>query len=149
MAEKRRGGERGLWSLLCLMGTLIPPYPHDYVIIITFKGPTSKYHHYIRCWGFPGGSVVKNPPANARTLRGCGFNSWVKKLLWRRKWQPTPVFFPGKSHGQRGAWLATVEGVARSWTRLSEHAHRHYVLGLQYMNFGEENTDIQSVTVSL
>jgi hypothetical protein len=26
---------------------------------------------------------------------------WVEKILWRRKWQPTPVFFPGKSHGQR------------------------------------------------
>ena len=29
------------------------------------------------------------------------FNSWVRKIPWRRKWQPTPVFFPGKSHGQR------------------------------------------------
>ena len=30
-----------------------------------------------------------------------GFNPWVGKLSWRRKWQPTPVFLPGKSHGQR------------------------------------------------
>ena len=30
-----------------------------------------------------------------------GFNPWVRKVPWRRKWQPTPVFFPGKSHGQR------------------------------------------------
>ena len=29
------------------------------------------------------------------------FDPWVRKILWRRKWQPTPVFFPGKSHGQR------------------------------------------------
>ena len=27
--------------------------------------------------------------------------SWVRKILWRRKWQPTPVFLPGNSHGQR------------------------------------------------
>ena len=33
--------------------------------------------------------------------RRCGFNSWVVKIPWRRKWQPTPVFLPGKSHGQR------------------------------------------------
>ena len=26
---------------------------------------------------------------------------WVGKILWRKKWQPTPVFLPGKSHGQR------------------------------------------------
>ena len=31
----------------------------------------------------------------------CRFEPWVGKILWRRKWQPTPVFFPGKSHGQR------------------------------------------------
>ena len=31
----------------------------------------------------------------------CGFDPWVRKVPWRRKWQPTPVFLPGKSHGQR------------------------------------------------
>ena len=29
------------------------------------------------------------------------FNPWVGKMPWSRKWQPTPVFLPGKSHGQR------------------------------------------------
>ena len=29
------------------------------------------------------------------------FDLWVGKTPWRRKWQPTPVFLPGKSHGQR------------------------------------------------
>ena len=29
------------------------------------------------------------------------FNPWIRKIFWRRKWQPTPVFLPGKSHGQR------------------------------------------------
>ena len=30
-----------------------------------------------------------------------GFDPWVGKIPWSRKWQPTPVFFPGESHGQR------------------------------------------------
>ena len=30
-----------------------------------------------------------------------GFNPWVGKIPWRREWQPTPVFFPGESQGQR------------------------------------------------
>ena len=30
-----------------------------------------------------------------------GFDPWIRKMPWRRKWQPTPVFLPGKSHGQR------------------------------------------------
>ena len=29
------------------------------------------------------------------------FDPWVSKIPWRRKWQPTPVFLPGESHGQR------------------------------------------------
>ena len=33
--------------------------------------------------------------------RRCEFNPWVRKSPWRRSWQPTPVFLPGKSHGQR------------------------------------------------
>ena len=48
--------------------------------------------------GFPGGSMVKNLPANAREtgqIPGWG------KIPWRRKWLPTPGFLPGKSHGQR------------------------------------------------
>ena len=30
-----------------------------------------------------------------------GFDPWVRKVLWRRKWQPTLIFLPGESHGQR------------------------------------------------
>ena len=40
------------------------------------------------------GSVVKK-------LWRCGFNPWAGKIPWRRKWQPTPVFLPGKYHGHR------------------------------------------------
>ena len=44
---------------------------------------------------------VKNPPANAGDKRDGGFDPWVRKIPWRRKWQPTPVFLPEESHGQR------------------------------------------------
>ena len=44
--------------------------------------------------------VVKNLPANAGDT-GHRFDSWVGKIPQRRKWQPTPVFLLGKSHGQR------------------------------------------------
>ena len=82
---------------------------------------------------FPGGSVVKNPPSNAGDdglIRGLsrwlsakesacqvgdpGSKPWVGKIPWRRKRQPTPVFLPGKSHGQRslasyGPWDCRVK----------------------------------------
>ena len=41
--------------------------------------------------------MVKNLPAMWET----GFDPWVGKIPWRRKWQPTPVLLPGESHGQR------------------------------------------------
>ena len=46
--------------------------------------------------------MVKNPLASAgdRPKRS-GFNSSVRKIPWRRAWQPTPVFLPGESHGER------------------------------------------------
>ena len=47
--------------------------------------------------------AVKNPPANAGDIRdggGVGVDPWVGKILWRRKWQTSLVFLPGRSHGQ-------------------------------------------------
>ena len=44
--------------------------------------------------------VVKNPSAKAGDMR-LGFNPWVRKIPWRRRWQPSPVFLPRESHGQR------------------------------------------------
>ena len=44
--------------------------------------------------------VVKNLPANAGDMRHV-FSPWIRKILWRRAWQPTPVFVPGECHGQR------------------------------------------------
>ena len=38
---------------------------------------------------------------SACQCRRCRFNHWVRKIPWRRKWQPKPVFLPGKFHGQR------------------------------------------------
>ena len=42
-----------------------------------------------------------------------GFNPWVGFFPWRRKWQPTPVFLPGESHGQRSL-AGTVHGMAKA-----------------------------------
>ena len=51
--------------------------------------------------GFPGGSVVKNSPANAGDT---GSIPGLGKSPGEGAWQPTPVFFPGKSNGQRSPW---------------------------------------------
>ena len=51
--------------------------------------------------GFPGGTSGKEPACQRRRRKGRGFDPWVGKIPWRRKWQLTPVFLPGESHGQR------------------------------------------------
>ena len=45
--------------------------------------------------------MVKNPPANAGRHKRHRFHPWVGNIPCRKAWQPTPVFLPAKSHGQR------------------------------------------------
>ena len=49
--------------------------------------------------GFPGGSAGKESTCQNKRCKRCEFDPWVGKIPWRRKWQPTLVFFPGKFHG--------------------------------------------------
>ena len=49
---------------------------------------------------FPGDSC-KESVCHYRKPRSCRFDCWVQKIPWRRKWQPNPVFLPGKPHRQR------------------------------------------------
>ena len=67
---------------------------------------------------------VKNPPANAGDTGDNGFDPWVRKMPWRRKWQPTPVFLPGRSHGQRSLAGSSPWG-CKNGTRLNGKARTH------------------------
>ena len=77
---------------------------------------------------FPSGSPedfltspeVKNSPAMQKTQE-TRVQSWVGKIPWRRKWQPTPVFSPGKCHGQRSLVGYSPWGCKESDT----HTHTH------------------------
>ena len=50
--------------------------------------------------GFPGGASGKEPACQCRRRKSRGFDLWLRKIPWRRKWQPIPAFWPGESHGQ-------------------------------------------------
>ena len=81
---------------------------------------------YIKGRGFSGGTSGKGPACQCKRHKRCGFNPWIRKIPWRRAWQPTPVPLPGESHGQRSLAGYTVHEVAKSRTwlkRLSMHAH--------------------------
>ena len=55
-----------------------------------------------------------------------GFNPWVGKIPWRRKWQPTPGFLPGESHGRRSLVGYSPRGRKESDT--TEWLHYHSAL---------------------
>ena len=51
---------------------------------------------------------------------------WVRKMPWRSKWQPTPLFLPGASHGQRSLAGDSPGGRKESdTTAMTEHTHVH------------------------
>ena len=63
-----------------------------------------------------------------RGCRRCGFNPWVGKIPWSRKWQLTPVFLPGKSHGQRSLAGYNPGGskrVRHNWATKSTQTRTH------------------------
>ena len=57
--------------------------------------------------------VVKNLPPNAGDVRH-GFDPWVRKIPWRRKWNPTPVFLLENPMEREAWWTAIVHGVTKS-----------------------------------
>ena len=77
----------------------------------------------------PRGHSGKESACQCRRLKRCGFNPCVGKIPWRRKWQPTLVFLPGKFHRQRrlagcGAW-AHKESDTTEWLNTHTHTHTH------------------------
>ena len=69
-------------------------------------------------WGFPGGSVVKNLSASAGDA---GSIPRLGRFPWGKKWQPTSVFLPGKSYGQRS--LVGYSSWGRKGLDTTEHTH--------------------------
>ena len=58
-----------------------------------------------------------------RRCKRCGFNRWVRRTPWSRKWQPTPVFLPGESRGQRS--LAGYSSLGHKESDTTEWAGSH------------------------
>ena len=56
---------------------------------------------YVPIAGLPWWLSSKETACHYRRLKRCRFDPWVRKIPWSRKWQPTPVFLPGKFHGQK------------------------------------------------
>ena len=74
---------------------------------------------------FPGGVSRKEPVYQCRRLKRHGFDPWVGKIPWRRSWQPTPVFLPAESYGQRSLVDYSPWGHKESdMTEVTQHTRR-------------------------
>ena len=72
--------------------------------------------------------VVKN-----LQCRRCRFDPWVRKISRSRKWQPTPVFLPGKFHGQKGLVSYSARGHKVRYDWMTEHAPNSMVTDGNYI----------------
>ena len=93
-----------------------------------FPDPTVQLLIYwlVMQWeGLPRWCSGKESACQCRRLRRCRLVSWIGKIPWSRKWQPTPVFLPGKSHSQRSlVGYNIVHGVTKesdTTEQLNEH----------------------------
>ena len=77
----------------------------------------------------------KESTCQCRRDRRCGFHPWVREMPWRRKWQPAPVFSPGKFHGER-----SLGGCSHPWMTVSlvsavtpqKHHQRLHTAGVEW-----------------
>ena len=73
--------------------------------------------------------MVKTPAYQYRRVKKCRFDPWVKKICCRKKWKPTLLFLPRKSHGQRSLVGYSPWGCNRDTTKHTcTHVHSHLVL---------------------
>ena len=73
-------------------------------------------------WGLPRWLSGKESACQHTGRREHRFDPWVRKIPWRRKWGPTPVFLPGKSPRAEKPRGLTVHG-GQKGSDATEHAH--------------------------
>ena len=87
-------------------------------------------------YGFPRWLSGKESVCQCRGHRRSGFGPWVEKI-WSRKWQPTPVFVPGKFHGQRS--LAATDSTLMGLQRVRHSCEYMDVLFVYFISVGTKS----------
>ena len=106
----------------------VQEYDCVHVCVHMYHVHTHKIAFYYLSPSFPGGTVGKESACQCKRGKRLEFDPWISKVLWRRKWQPTPVFFPGESHGERS--LVGNSSWGHRELDMTEHVHTHIDLSL-------------------
>ena len=110
-------------------GTFLQALPQRPIHLVSGKGehfyPSCHSAYFIRLARWLSGEE------SACQCRRREFDPSVGKVSWRKKWQSTPVFLPGKSQRSRAAWRVTVHGFMKEWdmTKTEYTTHSAYFTG--------------------
>ena len=95
------------WKKILHSDVILTKHPHIHFILPSVSKVVVEMNIFLfnklfffPIWAYPA-SLVAQSVKNLRAVQETGFDPWGGKIPWRRKWQPTPVSLPGKSHGQR------------------------------------------------
>ena len=94
---------------------------------------------------FPGGIVGKEFTCWCRRCQRLRFSPWVGKIPWSRKWQPTPIFLPGKFHGQRSLAGAT----GSPWSCIEQDMPENTLIYWNYIKLLDKRPLLPSVEKSV
>ena len=114
---------------------IFPNCGHVGPLPLGVRWPSSRATIFLKVFLSPSkgnlGSLVAQMVKNSLQCRRPGFDSLVGRITWRREWQPTPVFLPGKSHGQRSLMGFSPWGPKEldmtEWLTLSLSQHSTYL----------------------
>ena len=122
-----------MYTYIPSLWTFLPPTPHPTLQVITAPNwapcamqwvPTSYLFHTWSCINVYALLSFHFTLSFPYCCGRPGFNPWVGKISWRRKWQPTPVLLPGESHGGRSLVGYSPQG--RKESDMTERLHFHF-----------------------
>ena len=111
----------------CFIFTVIICMSHPQDWGVWGQGPTLLHFVCLQSSkGFPGSASDKEPACQCRRCKRCRFDPWIRKISWRRAWQPPLVFLPGEPHGPRGlVGYIPWDHRESDATRWPTHTHTH------------------------
>ena len=96
--------------------------------------------------GFPGSTSGKESAQQCRRHKGHSFNPCIRKIPWRRAWQPTPVFMPGESlWTEEASRLRSIgsQRVGHDWSDLA----RMHIVSIDFHGFSNSDQQLPLVVL--
>ena len=118
-------------ACFCIYYAVLWLFVHIYLSLL-LEWEQAKDRIYLFTSKFSSGASDKESTCQCRRCKRLRFYPWVGKITWSRKWWPTPVFLPGKFHGQRS--LVGYSPWDQKELDTTEHTHTHTYTHTHFMS---------------